>query len=186
MVDRISPWNETWFLDSQKWGKFLTVSSTNKRKRGWYFFRFPDFYLYFLSSELWSSLEWTFKHIIWGNLFLKESDNFSAIDDFFFGTYPFFSLGGCNMERWPGIWPEKDHVLSISPQGFPGGISGKEPACECRTPKGCGFHSWVGKIPWRREWQPTPVFLWGESHGQRSLVGYCLWSCKESDMTEMT
>ena len=36
---------------------------------------------------------------------------------------------------------------------------------------------WVGKIPWRREWPPTPVFLFGESHGQRSLVGY---SCKES------
>lgn len=105
MVDRISPWNETWFLDSQKWRKFLTVLSTNKRERGWYFFRFPDFYLYFLSSELWSSLEWTFKYIIWGNLFLKESDNFSAIDYFFFGTYSFFSLGGCNMERWPGIWP---------------------------------------------------------------------------------
>jgi len=37
-----------------------------------------------------------------------------------------------------------------------------------------GFDSWVGKIPWRRKWQPTPVFLLGESHGQRSLVGYSL------------
>ena len=36
----------------------------------------------------------------------------------------------------------------------------------------CWFNSWVGKIPWRRPWQPTPVFLPGESHGQRSLVGY--------------
>ena len=45
---------------------------------------------------------------------------------------------------------------------------------------------WVGKIPWRREWQPTPVFLPGESHGQRSLVGYSPWGCKESDTTEMT
>ena len=35
-----------------------------------------------------------------------------------------------------------------------------------------GFDSWVGKIPWRRKWQPTPVFLPGESHGQRSLAGY--------------
>ena len=44
--------------------------------------------------------------------------------------------------------------------------------------------SWVGKIPWRREWQPTTVFLPGESHGQRSLVGYRPWGCKESDMAE--
>ena len=47
-----------------------------------------------------------------------------------------------------------------------------------------GFDPWVGKIPWRRKWQPTPVFLPGESHGQRSLVGYSPWGRKESDMTE--
>ena len=45
------------------------------------------------------------------------------------------------------------------------------------------FDSWAGKIPWRRKWQPTPVSLPGESHGQRSLVGYGLWDCKESDTT---
>ena len=49
-----------------------------------------------------------------------------------------------------------------------------------------GFHPWVGKIPWRRAWQPTPVFLPGEFHGQRSLTGYSPDGCKESDMTEMT
>ena len=47
-----------------------------------------------------------------------------------------------------------------------------------------GFNPWVVKIPWRREWQPTPVFLPGEFHGQRSLGGYSLWGCKESDMAE--
>ena len=41
--------------------------------------------------------------------------------------------------------------------------------------------SWVGKIPWRRKWQPTPVFSPGKCHGQRSLVGYSPWGCKESD-----
>ena len=46
------------------------------------------------------------------------------------------------------------------------------------------FDPWVGKIPWRREWQPTPVFLPGEFHGQRSLEGYSPWGLKESDMTE--
>ena len=47
-----------------------------------------------------------------------------------------------------------------------------------------GFDPWVRKIPWRREWQPTPVFLPGESHGQRSRVGYRPWGCKESETTE--
>ena len=44
-----------------------------------------------------------------------------------------------------------------------------DPCLQCRRPR---FGPWVGKIPWRREWQPTPVFLPGESHGQRSLGGY--------------
>ena len=56
--------------------------------------------------------------------------------------------------------------------GFPGGASGKEPTCQCRRPKRCGFDPWVEKIPWRSAWQPTPVFMPGESHGQRSLVGH--------------
>ena len=47
-----------------------------------------------------------------------------------------------------------------------------------------GFDPWFGKIPWRREWQPTPVFLPGEFHRQRSLMGYSPWGCKEPDTTE--
>ena len=46
------------------------------------------------------------------------------------------------------------------------------------------FDLWAGEIPWRREWLPTPVLLPGESHGQRSLVGYSPWGCQESDTTE--
>ena len=46
------------------------------------------------------------------------------------------------------------------------------------------FDPWVRKIPWSRAWQPTPVFLPGESHGRRSLVGYSPWSRKELDTTE--
>jgi len=45
-----------------------------------------------------------------------------------------------------------------------------------------GFDSWVRKIPWRRKWQPTLVFLPKKSHGQRGLAGYSLWDHKESDM----
>ena len=47
-------------------------------------------------------------------------------------------------------------------------------------------HSWDGKIPWRRKWQRTPIFLPGKFHGQRSLVGYSPWGHKESDATEYT
>ena len=47
-----------------------------------------------------------------------------------------------------------------------------------------GLSPWVGKIPWRRAWQPTPVLLPGEPHGQRSLAGYSLWGRKEWDTTE--
>ena len=62
---------------------------------------------------------------------------------------------------WPHFWG-----------GFPGGARGKDPACWRRRCERCRFDSWVGKIPWRRKWQPTPVCLPGKSHGQRSLVGY--------------
>ena len=57
----------------------------------------------------------------------------------------------------------------------------KETCPQCRRPR---FDPWVRKIPWRRQWHPTPVLLPGESHGQRSLVGYSPWGHKESDTTE--
>ena len=50
--------------------------------------------------------------------------------------------------------------------------------------KRCGFDPRAREIPWRRAWQPTPIFLSGESHGQRSLAVYTLWGRKESDTTE--
>ena len=55
--------------------------------------------------------------------------------------------------------------------------SDKEPSCQCRRHR---FDPWVRKLPWKRKWQPTPVLLSGEFHGQRSLA----WGCKESDTTE--
>ena len=56
--------------------------------------------------------------------------------------------------------------------GFPGGASGKESACHCRRCKRHWLDPWASKIPWRRAWKPTAVFLPGESIDQRSLVGY--------------
>ena len=68
-------------------------------------------------------------------------------------------------------------------EGFPGGLSGNKSTCQCKRR---GFNPWVGKIPWQRKWQPTPVFLPGEFHGQRSPVGSMgsPWGHKESDLTE--
>ena len=53
--------------------------------------------------------------------------------------------------------------------------SGKESACQCRRHKRHGFDPWVGKILWRRKWQPALVFLPRKFHGQRSLLGYSAW-----------
>ena len=78
-------------------------------------------------------------------------------------------------KRWPGalLW-----VGRASPLAQPEGI--------CLPRRRCGFSLSVGQIPWRWKWQPTPVLLSGESHGQRGLVGYIPWGCQESDMTEHT
>ena len=81
------------------------------------------------------------------------------------------------------------HLISLSCStaiGLPGGSSGKDPDCQCRGYKRHGFHPWVGKIPWRRAWQPSSLSLPGESHEQRSLAGHSPWGHKESDTTEVT
>ena len=68
----------------------------------------------------------------------------------------------------------KSHILTA-------GSEVKASACNVGR---LGFDPWVGKIPWIRKWQPTPVLLPGESHGRRSLVGYSPRSCKELTVTE--
>jgi len=65
-----------------------------------------------------------------------------------------------------------------------GGASGKEATSQCRACKRHGFNPGVGKISWRRAWQPTPVFLPGKLHGRRSLAGYSPSGQKELDTTE--
>ena len=57
----------------------------------------------------------------------------------------------------------REMYTDVSSSCFPGGISGKESACHGKRHKRCGFDPWIGKIPWRRKSQPTPVFLPGES-----------------------
>ena len=90
----------------------------------------------------------------------------------------------------PHIWlyPESSATPYIQGitllYGFPGGTSSKESTCQCRRCNRCWFNPWVGKIPWSRKWHPTPIFLPGESHEQRSLEGYRPWGCKALDPTE--
>ena len=77
--------------------------------------------------------------------------------------------------------PLSIRVLQGSSQGFPGGSDGKESAFNAGD---LGSIPGIGKIPWRRKWQPTLVLLPGKFHGWRSLTGYSPWDRKESDMTE--
>ena len=75
-------------------------------------------------------------------------------------------------------------LIEVTPDGvggFPGGSDGKESTCNAGD---LGSIPWVGKIPQRRAWQPTPIFLPGEFHGQRSLVDYSPGCCKELDTSE--
>ena len=90
-----------------------------------------------------------------------------------------------HQQKVEGSW-RRGYVaqLSCSEPGVPGGASGKESTCQCTRHRRCGFNPWAGKINWRREWQPTPVFSPGKFHGQRSMAGYSPWGRKESDMTE--
>ena len=89
-------------------------------------------------------------------------------------------MEGCKCPSKCFPWPQNTQ-LSSTHVLLPGWLSGKESACQHRRP---GFDSWVAKIHWRRKQQPTVVFLHGEPHGHRSLVGYSLQSRKELHTTE--
>ena len=71
-------------------------------------------------------------------------------------------------------------------QGFPGGTVVKSQPANAGDAKRLSFDSWIRMFPCSRKWQPTPVFLRGKVHGQRSLAGYSLWGRKQLDMTEHT
>ena len=73
------------------------------------------------------------------------------------------------------------YILYAYVMRLPRWHGGKESTCQCRRLE---FDPWVRKIPWNRKWQPTPVFLPGKLHGQRSLAGYSPWGCRESDTTD--
>ena len=75
-------------------------------------------------------------------------------------------------------------MMNYINKGFPGGTMAKNPPASEEKCKKYGFKPWLGNIPWSRKWQPTPEFLPGKFHGQRSLAGYSPRDHKEADMTE--
>ena len=90
-------------------------------------------------------------------------------------SFAYFCLS-CSMFLKKKIYCILKHFLyykSIGWYGLP--LSGKEFACQCHRLR---LNPWVGKISWRRKWRPTPVFLPGEFHGQRSMAGYSPWGNK--------
>ena len=89
-----------------------------------------------------------------------------------------------SQDGWDSEWALKLNSLPTEQKRACHVAPCKESACQCRSCRRSGFDPWVGKIPWRRAWQPTPVFLPGEALGQRSLAGYSPWGHKESDTTE--
>ena len=92
--------------------------------------------------------------------------------------------------QWPKYWgfsinnsPLSEYLglISFRNFGLPGWLSGKKNStCQWRR---CRFDLWIGKLPWRKKWQPIPVFLPGKSHGQKSLEGYNQQGCKNLNMT---
>ena len=113
-----------------------------------------------LGCCLWGRTEWDTTEATWRQQQPLRLDNFNClIDPFFFPAQ--VSYGTNSPSRMKGKL-----------RYFPGGTSGKEPACQCRQCKRSRFSLWVRKISWRRKWQPTPVFSLGESQWQGNLAGY--------------
>ena len=99
------------------------------------------------------------------------------------GLISLMSKGPSRVFSSATIW--KRQLFGAQPSlGCPGGASGKEPVCQCRRLERGGFDPWVGKIPWRRKWQSTPVFFPREFHGERSRLQPI--GSKGSDTTEAT
>ena len=94
-------------------------------------------------------------------------------------------------QSWRQLKWHSKHSWILLKHGFrvslmlPGDAGGKEPPSQCRRCKTCGFDPWIRKIPWRRAWQPTLLFLPGKSHGHWNLVSYSPWGCKQSWLKQL-
>ena len=129
-------------------------------------------YLLFVSQETLSSSE-NNAPFLWGNncfsLISFHTLTCDPKESSYLFTHGYFSCHVCIRD---------EHRTWSKPIKTPFWPSGKESVCQCRRRRRSWFDPWVGKIPWRRKWQPTLVFLPGKSHGQRSLVVYSPWVTK--------
>ena len=135
-------------------------------------------HLYYHYSEFFLDSLPVSSSFILTSLFLICSFNcivFLCLFIIFFLTYCVWGL------LLPGFKVEFFLPFGFCPPKTPWWLRGESICPQCGRPR---FNPWVGKIPWRRKSQPTPVFLPGRSHQQRSLIGYSPWGCKESDTTE--
>ena len=122
--------------------------------------------------------------VLWRQLYLTSFD---------ISTFVHLPQEGKILSDWKliliGVWKKKKttpdeyflKAVVYLTMGLPWWLRWWRVCLQCRRP---GFDTWVWKIPWRGEWQPTPVFLPGEFHGQKSLACYSSWGHKEWDMTE--
>ena len=98
-----------------------------------------------------------------------------------------YSPWGCKSVRHNLVTKQQLRIIQlISQTRLPSGASSKEPTCQCRKHKEMRVQSLRWEDPWKRQWQPTPIFLPGESVGQRSPMGYSPQVRKESDRIEAT
>ena len=117
---------------------------------------------------------------VWGRVHSTGRTNTSAPE--WVHTVAGFSPGPASSPAGLGLLPEPPFTWQCREgMGLAWLASWWRICLQCGRPR---LKPWVGKIPWRRAWQPTPVFLPGESRGQRSLVGYSPWVLNESDTTE--
>ena len=116
-------------------------------------------------------VEWQIRHK-WNKIRLTDTNNRAGV-----------ARGGRGREL--GAWVSRRRLLYAEwiKQGPPRWLSGEESTSQGRRPKTAAFDPWVGKIPWRRKWQPVPVLLPGKSQGQRSPSGYSLWGYKGTQLS---
>ena len=111
------------------------------------------------------------------NIYPTPTTDFLPTNFFFLHLGKLVTIAHWKIPAWH-TYPMSVPLLSFA--GFPWWLSSGESASPCRKHK---FNPWVGKIPWRRKWQPTPGLLTRKSHGQRSLASYSSWGHKGLDTT---
>ena len=112
--------------------------------------------------ESWTRLKWLSKHIQWIGKVLERRKGWPFLN------LPYFSISSLGelVKVYTCNWASQVALVV------------KNPLVNAGDTRDVGFNSWVGKISWRRAWQPTLVFLPGEYHGLRSLVSYSQWDCR--------